>query len=181
MNSTIASIIAIVVAGILIRFATKFLLKLLGWMLLLVVGVYGMYHYGIGPFEQNPISIQNLEETYCETPGQEIKCTCIIQIIKADLQNRFTDAEMKDIQDDRAQLLYVMQKSFNKVKPEIQQCLGSKNAEEEFKEFTNDLIPIDNEILERLSKLKDDITETAESQIDDLSSKKKELDEKFEE
>ena len=179
MNSTIASILAIVVAGILIRFATKFLIKLLGWLLLLVVGIYGMYHYGIGPFKQNPISLDTLEATYCDNPKEEIKCTCIIQIIKADLQNRFTDDEINDIQADRAQLLYVMQRSFSKVKPEIESCLGSKNAEEEFTEFTNDLIPIDNEILKRLAQLKEDLTNGTESHLDELSSKKKELDEKF--
>ena len=65
MNITIGGILIVIVAGLLIRFATKFLMKLLGWVLLIGIGVYAMYHFGLGPFKQNPISIATWEEKYC--------------------------------------------------------------------------------------------------------------------
>ena len=60
MNLTIGGLVTILIAGLLIRFATKFLLKLFGWLLLIGLGVYVMYHYGIGPFKQKPSLNSNL-------------------------------------------------------------------------------------------------------------------------
>lgn len=179
MNITIGGLVTILIAGLLIRFATKFLMKLFGWLLLIGVGVYAMYHFGIGPFEQNPISIQTWEAKYCGESNDKVTCDCIVMPIKKDLESRFTSIELADIEKDRAQLLYVVQRSFAAVKPEIQRCLGDANADQALENFKNDLIPIDNGILEEIKSLAEGIKESAESQLDELMSKKDSLDKKY--
>ncbi|MFT5725326.1 MAG: hypothetical protein ACI9JN_002451 [Bacteroidia bacterium] len=74
MNITIGSIVTLIIAGLLIRFATKYLMKLVGWVLIIGLGVYAMYHFGIGPFEKNPISIQTWEDRYCNDPEATVTC-----------------------------------------------------------------------------------------------------------
>jgi hypothetical protein len=179
MNITIGSLVAIVIAGILIRFATKFLLKLLGWFILIALGIYALYHYGIGPFEQNPISIQTWEDKYCNNPEDKVTCDCIVYPIKNDLESRFTTSELAEIEKDRAQMLYVVQRSFVAVKPQIQRCLGNANADKALEDFKNDLIPIDNDVLEEIQQFAEDVKAGAQKQIDDMSNKKESLDEKY--
>ncbi len=168
-----------IVAGLLIRFATKFLMKLFGWILLIGLGVYAMYHFGLGPFKQNPISIATWEEKYCGEPNDKVTCDCIVMPIKKDLQSRFSSSELSEIEEDRAQLLYVVQRSFSVAKPEIQRCLGEANAEEALENFRNDMIPIDNSILEEIEQLAEGIKEDAQHQLDGLKSKKEALDNKY--
>jgi len=181
MNLTIGGLVTILIAGLLIRFATKFLLKVFGWLLLIGLGVYVMYHYGIGPFKQNPVSIQTWEEKYCGPSNDKVTCDCIVMPIKQDLEKRFGPSELREIEQDRAQLLYVVQRSFAAVKPEIQQCLGEANAEQALEDFRNDMIPINNDVLEEIKRLAEGIKEGAKSQLDDFMSKKDSLDKKYEE
>ncbi len=179
MNITLGGLLVVVLAGILIKFATKFLIKLLGWVLLLALGAYAMYHFGIGPFDKNPFTIASLEAKYCDAPEEQIKCDCIVQLVKKDLESRFSKNELTEIEADRAQLIYVVQKSFNTVKPDIVECIGADKAEKVLSDFRNDLIPIDNDILENLIELKDDISDSAKNQVDELTKKKEVLDEKY--
>ncbi|MFT5512511.1 MAG: hypothetical protein ACI8SE_000909 [Bacteroidia bacterium] len=180
MNITIGSLITLVVAGLLIRFATKFLLKLVGWVLIIGLGIYALYHFGVGPFEQNPISIQTWESKYCDNQEDMVTCDCIVNPIKNDLESRFTVDELLEIEKDRAQLLYVVQRSFTAVKPQIQRCLGNANAENALENFKNDLIPVDNDVLEEIKRLADSIKEGAQNQLDEFTSKKESLDSKYE-
>ncbi len=169
----------VIIAGLLIRFATKFLMKLIGWVLLIGIGVYALYHFGIGPFKQNPISIATWEAKYCGESNDKVTCNCIVMPIKKDLQSRFSSSELSEIEEDRAQLLYVIQRSFSAVKPEIQQCLGEANAEDALDNFRNNMIPIDNSILEEIEQLAEGIKEDAVNQLDGLKSKKESLDNKY--
>lgn len=180
MNITIGGLITLVVAGLLIRFATKFLLKLVGWVLIIGLGMYALYHFGIGPFKQNPISIQTWESKYCENPEEVVTCDCIVNPIKNDLESRFTSKELAAIESDRAQMLYVVQRSFGAVKPQIQRCLGNANADKALEDFKNDLIPVDNDVLEEIKRLADGIKEGAQNQLDEFTSKKESLDSKYE-
>lgn len=181
MNITIGGLVTIIIAGLLIRFASKLLMKLVGWLLLIGVAVFAMYHFGIGPFKQNPVSVSLWEEKYCENGADQVTCDCIVKIIKADMQKRFTEVELEAIEKDRTQLLYVVQRSFNAVKPEIQACLGEANAEKALEDFRNDLIPIDNDVLQEIKQLAEGIKEGAQNQLDELLSKKESLDKKYEE
>ncbi len=179
MNITLGSILVIVIAGILIRSATKFIMKLLGWILLILALIYVAYHFGIGPFKQNPISIETWEAKYCENPEEQVKCNCIVYPIKNDLESRFTPEELDEIAQDRAEMAYVIKKSFEEVKDQIGICLAKEDAEEELSEFMKDMIPVDNDALDKLSDLKDEIQESVENEVDDLRKRKDRLDSQY--
>jgi hypothetical protein len=83
------------------------------------------------------------------------------------------------IEQDRAQLLYIVQRSFNAVKPQIEACLGDANADKALDDFKNDLIPIDNDLLEEIQQFAQDIKEGAQNQLDEMTNKKDNLDEKY--
>ena len=179
MNITLGSIIVIVLAGIIIRSATKFIMKVLGWLLLILAIIYLAYHFGIGPFAQNPISIDTWEAKYCNDPMEEVKCNCIVYPIKNDLESRFTKDELDEIAQDRAELAYVIKKSFSEVKPQIIECLAKEDAEDELSNFMKDMIPVDNDILDELNDIKEEIGETIENGMDQLQERKDRLDRKY--
>jgi hypothetical protein len=154
-------------------------MKLVGWVLIIGLGVYALYHFGIGPFEKNPISIQTWEDRYCNDPEATVTCDCIVYPIKNDIESRFTAKELVAIEKNRAQLLYIVQKSFNAVKPQIEACLGNANAEKALDDFKNDLIPIDNDLLEEIQQFAQDIKAGAQNQLDEMTNKKDNLDNKY--
>lgn len=179
MNITLGTILLFIVGGLLIRFAGKIAIKLVGWVVLIGGGVYALYHFGIGPFHNNPVSIVTMEETYCEDPTEVNKCDCIVRLVKRDMERRFDDEELKELEEDRMELLYAVQRSFSHVKPQIEQCLAERGAEDELGEFTKDLIPIDNDILKKIEDLADSISEEATDKLEDLQSKKEAIDKKY--
>lgn len=173
------TIITFVLIGIVIQFASRFILKIVGWLLIAGGVVFGLYYFGIGPFEKNPISIKTWEKKYCEQPGEEIKCNCIVTPVKNDLEKRFTAEELKEMQKNRTEWLYVVKKSFEEVSSEIDECLEKNNAEHELKEFRKDLIPLDNGILEGVEDFIDDLSDEAEEQFEDWKDKKEDIDRKY--
>ncbi len=180
MNITLGTIILFVVAAIIIRFAARFLFKILGWLLLLGGVAFLLYHFGVGPFAHNPIAVSTWEEMYCENPKEQVKCNCIVNPIKNDLEGRFTADELRELEQNRMELTYAMQQSFKKVKPQIMSCLAKEDAEGELTEFMKDLIPIDNDILQSLHDLKDEFSEGAQEKFDELTEGKDAIDKKYE-
>ncbi|MCB9262902.1 MAG: hypothetical protein H6607_11060 [Flavobacteriales bacterium] len=179
MHFTVGSLVAIALAFIIIKFATRLAMKVLGVAILLLVGVYAMYHFGVGPFKQNPIAIEVLEEKYCSNSEEKIKCDCIVTPIKKDLMSRFTRAELEEMEDDRLSMGYAFKKSFDASKPQIMDCLKKQNAEGQLKEFTTDLIPIENEVVDALGKLKNKVQDKIETSVEDFKSKKEGIDGKY--
>ncbi|MBO6517653.1 MAG: hypothetical protein JJ975_13995 [Bacteroidia bacterium] len=179
MNISLTTVLIVVLAGLIIRFASQILVKLLGWLLLIAGGVYLCYQLELGPFKQNPISIQTWEDRYCLDAEEQVKCNCIVNPIKNDLESRFTAEELSEMESNRMELSYAIKQSYSKVKPQIESCLESENAEDEFEDFIRDLLPVDNDILLKLESLKDDISATAEEKFDQLNERKEKIDEKY--
>lgn len=167
------------VGFLLIRFAAQLLMKILGFLILIGLTVYLLFHFGIGPFEKNPVSIFTLEEKYCSDPEEKTKCICIVQPIKRDMLKRFSMGELTAIRQHRTTMAYLVKKSYAEVKPEIVACLKSRGAEQELKEFGRDMIPVENEVLEEIEKKTDKMTEKSRNVLDSMVSRKDRIDERY--
>lgn len=174
--------IATIIVGVLIvKFATGFLLKLLGVACLIAGAMILMYQHAIWPFKEQTISIEWLERKYCSGETKDIlKCNCIVQKIKGDLNSRFTADELNVIHDNRVKAAYVLRKSYQAKLEEIKICLGT-NAEIQLKEFNNALWHQDKKSLKKTGDWFSEKSDHLKQTISDLSGEKKSLDNKYEE
>ena len=179
MNFSLATIVLTVIAFLVIKFATKLLYKLLGILVLAGVVIYLMFHFGLGPFKENPVSISTLESKYCQSKPERNKCDCIVNILKKDLKSRWTESELEEMEGQRSTMAYLLKKSFEVRNDEITACLAKRGAEEELREFNQNFVPIENDLLEEMTKLKDDISDRARNILDSLTSKKETIDERY--
>ena len=113
MNISITTIVVFILIGVFIQFATKFIFKLIGWVIVLLGGVYVLYHFGIGPFAKNPVNVVDLQTKYCVEEVDEDICDCVITPIRNDMNNRFSKEELSELEDKRGEALYVFQKSLS--------------------------------------------------------------------
>jgi alpha-N-acetylglucosamine transferase len=179
MNITITSIVISVIAILILRFATSILLKILGFLAIAGLVIFLMFHFGVGPFKQNPISIQTMEEKYCGQALQKNKCDCIVQNIVDDLHERWSNEELAESENNRTRMAYMVKKSFEAKKQDIVSCLAKRGAEAELKEFTKDLFPIQNDFLNKIGDIKDNVTEKTKGLLDSLTKKKDSIDERY--
>ena len=179
MNITLTSIVTLVIALLIIRFATRVLFKVIGWLLLVVLVVYGLYYWGLPPFENNPYSIRTWEAKYCGDPDADVRCSCIVQPIKNDIESRFTKSELEALEDDRLDMLYTLWRSYEGLEDQIKRCLAEDQAEDQLDVFIKDMIPINNEILDELSNLSGFIEDEADAQVNKLEERKRKIDERF--
>ncbi len=179
MNLTITGIVVVVIAFLLIRFATSMLYKLFGVLVVVGLIAYAMFYFGLGPFKSNPVSITSLEEKYCGSELQVNKCECIVKKVVGDLRSRWSEEELAEMADKRTTMAYLVKKSFDVKKDEIMLCLVKRGAEGEMEEFRQDLIPIENDVLEELNELKENVTEKTKNLLDSLIQSKEDIDERY--
>ena len=179
MNISITTIVIFILIGVFIQFATKFIFKLIGWVIVLLGGVYVLYHFGIGPFAKNPVNVIDLQTKYCVEEVDEDICDCVITPIRNDMNNRFSKEELTELEDKRGEALYVFQKSFSKVKPEVVACLAKRDAESKLDEFIKDLLPVNRGVIEGVESFTQWAKESAEETIDDWTSSKELIDKKY--
>ena len=82
MNLSIGGMLILVVGLLLLWAASKILLKLLGFLLLVGAVLALMYYYSIGPFQSVPLDLDRLDQAYCGPDGDQDICTvpvCIQQ------------------------------------------------------------------------------------------------------
>lgn len=179
MNTSIGIIISIVLLALVVRFVSKLIVRILA-SLLIVVAVLGlMYYQGWGPFKQDLISIQALEERYCVEQTDRDICDCIVQAVRKDMDDRFSKVEMAAIQSDRAKQAYVLSKSLTAIKPQAKACLAERNAEEKYEAFIHQLLPGGQNWLkkgqEQWIRLKQSVTEGTDS----LKKEIEEIDKRY--
>lgn len=146
----------ILIGFALMRWAGKFLLKVIGFFLFIGVIGLALYHYEIGPFK-NLRSVNLLEEKYCQDPEpNSFKCECIVEIIDRDLNKRYTNEELRELENDKWKMGISMVKSFEANKEEIKECLKKNNAEHELDEFVQEVLVINKEkgedVLEKVKR-----------------------------
>jgi len=169
----------VIIAFAILRFAAKVVSKLIAIVLLIAAVLVFMYHKGLGPFEQNHISIVELEVKYCQLEKDPEKCECIVKPLKADIEKRFTQQELEELKKNRIKGAYILNKSFQANKEMIALCLAEKDAIGEIKEFQDDLLPFDNKIVKKLSKIITSIQKKAEESWQDLQNDKEEIDKRY--
>lgn len=179
MNFSITTIVVFILIGIFIQFATKFIFKLLGWAIVLLGGVYALYHFGIGPFAKNPVNVVDLQTKYCVEEVDEDVCDCIITPIRNDMNTRFSKEELSELDNKRGEALYVFQKSFSAVKPEVTACLAKREAESKLDEFLKDLLPVNRGVIDGVESFTQWAKESAEETIDEWTSSKESIDKKY--
>ena len=179
MNVTIGSILILIVVFLVLKFATKFIVKLVAVLCLLVLAIAAMYYYSWGPFEKESLSLDELKQNYCGEGGDEDICQCIVKLLEADLDMRVDEEERSSLESDKLKSLYAMQKSLSTTKPEAMECLAAKGEEDKYEEFLKDFIPIENNKLDLIIDQFKKAGEKVEGAIDSLKNGKDWIDEKY--
>lgn len=174
--------IATIIVGVLIvKFATGILLKLLGVACLIAGALVFMYQQAIWPFKEQTVSIEWLEQKYCTSETKDVpKCNCIVRKIKGDLNSRFSEEELKTINDNRVKAAYVLRKSYQSKLAEIKSCLGT-NAEVQLREFNDALLYQGNNSLKKTGDWFSEKSDYLKQSITDLKDEKQAIDRKYEE
>ena len=124
--SLILTIVAFLLLLLLLWYATKFLIRIVIFLLILFVGIGYLYINKIGPFNHDDIKINSLKELYCNDNGDEDICNCIVEVIE-----KHTDSLIEINPNDK----YILPKSIFNSYDESLTCLKLKNAESKYKEF----------------------------------------------
>ena len=124
--SLILTIVAFLLLLLLLWYATKFLIRIVIFLLILFVGIGYLYINEIGSFNHENIEINSLKELYCNDNGDKDICNCIVEVIE-----NHTDSLIEINPNDK----YVLPKSIFNSYDESLSCLKLKNAESKYKEF----------------------------------------------
>ena len=168
---------ASIIGGIylVMRFSGKIITKLIGLVVFLLVAFVAAYMLGFGPFKPNFTNIDAIETKFCEgeNKDQDI-CDCIVKPLKVKYYEKFTAEELAELNEDKFESAYVLQKAISSIKDEADECLESKGKENTWNVFISELIP-EGLGIDQLKGLKDKFGEILEGKKD----RKKTLDEKF--
>jgi hypothetical protein len=124
--SLILTVAAFLILLLILWYATKFLIRIVIFLLILFVGIGYLYINEIGPFNHDDIKIKSLKELYCNDNGDEDICNCIVEVIE-----NHSDILIEINPNDK----YVLPKSILNSYDESLTCLKLKNAEPKYKEF----------------------------------------------
>ena len=155
-----------------------------GWILRILIVlalIYGLYFFHVWPFNQNVSNISFLEEKYCNAGDEESQaiCDCILSRASADLNKRFTEDELLEINEDRLKSAYSLQKSLLVVKESAEKCLEDKNQKEAWAQFTRDLATLDNNFLGQVGDLINQGVDQLKEEWDSRKTEKLEIDAKY--
>ena len=178
-NSTLLVLGLVVVLFIVARFAKKILYKIFSVVLIIGLAVFLMYQFGIGQYASNPLDIDNLKSKYCEAKEYKAACDCIVKKIERDIEGRFSSNEIEKLKESRVDYAYVFGKSYAANKNSIKSCIEERNAEDQLKEFQNDLLPVDNDVLNKVREFLGQTQEKIEEEIDEFKNRKSDLDNRY--
>ncbi len=181
MGTSLTAIIAFVVLAFVIKFATRLIIKVLGFLLVVGVAVGFMYYYSIGPFEGKEVSIAALRFEYCgnEMTQDEDVCDCVVELADSDMKNRFSAEELTDIKQSKYKSTHVLIRSLDATKTEALQCLASRDAEHKYKEMIQNFIPVENKHLESLQEGAQDFGDYMKEKYDSLLEDTESIEERY--
>lgn len=179
MEMTIGLVIVLILAFVIIRFATKILFKILGFLLVVVAVAVVMYYLSIGPFKNDRTDIFKLEDRYCSEDGDVDICECIIEKTMTDMNNRFTEAERLELRENRAKALYAFVRVMEANKEECTKCLEDRGVEEKYGEFLAELAEVAPEHIENLKEKSSEILEQLYEKYEEIKDEKDDVDSKF--
>jgi hypothetical protein len=172
-------VIISLVAILVIRFAAKFLTKVIGLSLLIIGVSLFMYSKGLGPFKQNYLDLAALEDKYCFEQLDEDKCECIVKVLRDDLKGRFSEAELEEMREQRIKGAYVLKKSLDMQKDVIGFCLKKRGAPSKLKDFQTELLPFKKKHLQWMDAIFSFVVEETENRWKEIKEDKETLDERY--
>ena len=179
MELTIGLTIVVILAVILMWFATKIIMKLLGFALVIVAILGVMYYFSWGPFEHHHIKVLDLNAAYCDEEGDEDICQCIIVPIMTDLEQRFDYNEMLELSKNEPKAFYAFMRSMEVTKPQSMDCLERRSAEEKYDEFLLELVPVKDETLKDLTEKASRWKDKLKKEYETLKEDKEEIDDRY--
>ena len=183
MELSITLVAIIIGAFILLKFARKFASKIVGVLLILGLALSFMYYKSLGPFTENVADIQHLEDKYCGKNGDHDICDCILKPAQADMKTRFSKSEIAELGDQKIRAAYVLKKSLSASKEAAIICLtnklGLEGAENKYKVFLQDFVPIENKYLDFAEEKARELGEKLKNEVKTFQENKKDIDDKY--
>ena len=179
MNFSLTALVTIAVVALLIKFATRMAIKILGFAAIIAAVLGYLYYNSIGPFKQNIADISLLKTKYCEEEKDEAICDCIIGIAKKDMNKRFSKQELDSLKVQRIKAVYILKKSLNATKEDALLCLASRGEEYKYKTFLQDFVPIENEYLDFIEEKAKAASQSLKDEYSSFKENKKTIDTKY--
>lgn len=179
MSSSVALIVVLIVAFLVLRFTKKILSRAFGVLIIGGVILGYLYKESIGPFKDNVADISMLERRYCGESGDSDICDCILQPVRNDMASRFSSLELDSLQVDKLQAVYVLQKSLRATKVAAMSCLADKGASEKYTLFLQDFVPIQNMYLNMAGEKAKELGDLLKDEVSNLRDNKENIDRKY--
>ncbi len=150
METLIVGIVALVVVILILKFAAKNIVKLLG--LAVVLAGLGLYLFlKVGNNDKDikfaevltEYTIDDLHGAYCTDKtlkADSLKCVCIIEPLYDDIHERFNATEIEQMRRKRIKFATELVRSYQNKKEVIKQKLKENKAEGLLDEFKDDII-----------------------------------------
>lgn len=133
--------VLVVLVFIIIRFLTKILAKLIAIAAVAALIIYVLFYWngGLANLGKDQFILYDLEEKYCSDPVDTVKCECIIQPLKTDIEANYTAEELFELRSNRKKSLDILMDSYRENQEIINNCLKEKNAGSSWKEFLEEI------------------------------------------
>lgn len=129
MTSTTIIVIVLIVSGILLlRFASKFIFKLMGLLLFAPAILIILYLFNIGPFSTNLFSRDNLSKKFCISEQTLDVCECVVKKYKTLVESKFTEEELNEIENKNYESAYVFKQLTDQLAIQTAICSGSEDS-----------------------------------------------------
>lgn len=141
LENIIILAVLILLAFVVIRFLTKILAKLIAFAIVAALIIYVLFYWngGLINIGKDTFIIYDLEEKYCEEKMDTVKCNCIIQPLKEDIESKYTAEELDEIKNDRSESLEILMNSIRENQESIKECLQENKSGNAWNEFLDDL------------------------------------------
>lgn len=141
LENIIILAVLIVLAFIIIRFLTKILAKLIAFAVVAALIIYVLFYWngGILNLGKNEFIIYDLEQKYCVEKYDTVKCDCIIQPLKDDIESKYTAEELEALKGKQKESLNILMNSYRENQESIHECLKENNSGDAWKEIIEDL------------------------------------------
>jgi len=133
--------VLIVLVFVIIRFLTKILARLIAIAAVAALVIYVLFYWngGLANLGKDQFILYDLEEKYCAEPMDTIKCECIIQPLKTDIEAKYSPEELYELRSNRKKSLDIIMDSYRENQKIINNCLKESNAGFSWKEFLDEI------------------------------------------
>lgn len=178
MSNLFIVVVLALVAILIFRSAGKILFRFIGFLFLIGAVAMALYHFRIGPFAQNNVTLAYLQSKYC-IEKNSVECQCIVQPIEADMKGRFSSDELQNLENDQLKASYVLHKSLKVLESDIKNCLNEKGDPKMLKEFKAEAYNIDNPFFRKTADILEDFKEKSKEKLNNFLRQKEDVDQRY--